>query len=121
MVQNSRNSDNPEDKEYWEELNKIREDKRPFSILRKTDLDLAASQNHVCPICFDSLYNGEIYHRHHIIERSKGGSNTFSNLILLHLPCHYQVHNAKNEMKDVLFKRLTDFKLSHPRPAKDKI
>lgn len=81
-----------------------------FSILTARDSALAESQDHTCPVCGDSLYNGETIHRHHILEKSKGGTNTPSNLILVHLPCHYQVHHAPLALKKALTDELIKVK-----------
>lgn len=115
MVQNSRNPDNPDDKSYWIEITEKRANNKKFSTLSKLDMDLSTSQDHICPICSASLYNGEELHRHHLIEFSKGGTFTFGNILILHLPCHYQVHSARGSRKEQLNSLLLSFKESHPR------
>jgi len=52
---------------------------------------LAEKQNGICPICNQSLFNGEEIQMDHIIPKSKGGLVfDTSNLQLLHLFCHQQ-------------------------------
>lgn len=46
-----------------------------------------------CPVCDQSIVAYSEGHVHHIIWRTKGGSDTASNLVLLHPTCHRQVHS----------------------------
>lgn len=114
MIRNNANPDDPTLSLYWKELAMIRADYKKFSLLRRRDDLLAQKQEHICPICSGSLYNGEVIHRHHIIEGSRGGKDTPSNWILLHLPCHYQVHHSRGEMKTILNERLISAKKNKP-------
>ena len=43
----------------------------------------------------DSLHNGEELHVHHVIPKSQGGEDTVSNLTLVHLYCHQQIHQSR--------------------------
>ena len=54
---------------------------------------IAKQQKWKCPICGDSLFNGEKMETHHIKPVNKGGSNDKENLIHLHSACHKQVHS----------------------------
>lgn len=56
---------------------------------------IAKGQNYVCPVCHESLFNGEHLHTHHQIPKSRGGKDTYSNLRLVHLMCHQQIHYGK--------------------------
>ncbi|MGQ4809829.1 hypothetical protein NKDENANG_03265 [Candidatus Entotheonellaceae bacterium PAL068K] len=58
---------------------------------------MAARQKDKCPICSDSLHNGEEIHSHHVVPKSNGGKDTLSNLILVHLYCHQQIHKGKDK------------------------
>ena len=78
----------------------------------KLDYDLESSQYGVCPICNEELFNGENLHRHHIIPKKDGGKFVFSNLSLLHLPCHYKIHSND---KETWQQYLIDYKKNHPR------
>src|SRR5438034_10649086 len=48
------------------------------------------------PECGDSLFNEEELQVHHLLARSQGGKNSYSNLALIHLLCHQHIH-AKTE------------------------
>lgn len=53
-----------------------------------------------CPVCEQSLIDGESIHRHHIIATSDGGSNKYSNLVILHRHCHMHVHYGTSKSKE---------------------
>ncbi len=46
-----------------------------------------------CPQCLEPITKGSGWHVHHILPKAQGGSDKFSNLMLLHPNCHRQVHN----------------------------
>jgi len=53
--------------------------------------------NHQCPICLDSLHNGEKVELHHIKPVKTGGKYTISNIQPLHQICHNSItHRTKN-------------------------
>jgi RNA-directed DNA polymerase len=90
-----RNIANPLDSaydDYFKELHYRRDFLKSVNILNRFDREIALDQDLKCPVCNQNLFNGEPLHKHHIIERAKGGSNTKSNLCFLHLPCHYSSH-----------------------------
>jgi len=47
----------------------------------------------VCPICGESLFDGEQIQAHHKKPIKEGGKDIYSNLQLLHMYCHQQVHS----------------------------
>ena len=55
-------------------------------------LNLWKSQDGICPICNQKITNLTGWHSHHIVWRSRGGSDLISNRVLLHPNCHQQVH-----------------------------
>ena len=57
---------------------------------------VAQSQNWRCPVCNDTLFNGEALHTHHRKQIKAGGSDLEENLIHLHQACHQYLH--KNEV-----------------------
>ena len=57
---------------------------------------LAKRQKGRCPECGESLFNEEELQVHHLLARSLGGKNSYSNLALVHLLCHQHIH-AKTE------------------------
>lgn len=96
LAQIDRCPDNIEDKDYFKKLDYVRSVNKGFNFFRQMDKDIAESQSFTCPICDEFLYNGQKIHLHHIKPRSQGGKDTFSNLIYLHLSCHYFVHLKDN-------------------------
>ena len=88
LVKGKSSPDDPNLKEYWEERKRAN-----VKELKPTYQEIAKKLSNVCPVCGDSLANGEEIHKHHIIPRHKGGKDTYSNLILVHLFCHQQIHS----------------------------
>ncbi len=87
MVKGSASPDDPTLREYWQQRERRKATDHTPSIQK-----LAQRQNHVCPVCRETLYNGEQLHKHHIVPRSQGGTDTYTNLAMLHLPCHQWTH-----------------------------
>jgi RNA-directed DNA polymerase len=58
-------------------------------------LNLWRSQNGTCPVCNALITEITGWHSHHIVWRSKGGSDAIANQVLLHPTCHNQVHSQK--------------------------
>jgi RNA-directed DNA polymerase len=54
---------------------------------------VAKFPNWKCPVCGDSLFNGEPTETHHIVPVSEGGLDDLENLQHLHKACHKQVHS----------------------------
>lgn len=88
LVKGKSSPDDPELREYWEKREKKKDTTLKSDSLRK----IARRQNHKCPVCGESLYNGEELHKHHIVPKSKGGKDTYNNLQLVHYYCHQQIH-----------------------------
>lgn len=55
---------------------------------------LWVDQEGTCPVCRQKLEMEQSWHVHHILSRYAGGGDEQSNLILLHLNCHRQVHSS---------------------------
>lgn len=68
-------------------------------------LRLWKEQEGVCPICNQKITTKSGWHNHHIIWRSKGGSDSVDNRVLLHPDCHRKVHSRH-------------LSVEKPRPAK---
>jgi RNA-directed DNA polymerase len=49
----------------------------------------------LCPLCGESLHNGEAVELHHIIPRKRGGTYKIKNIQPLHQICHQQVTHNK--------------------------
>jgi RNA-directed DNA polymerase len=56
-------------------------------------LHLWVAQEGLCPICSQKITRKTGWHNHHITWRSKGGSDSADNRILLHPDCHRKVHS----------------------------
>jgi RNA-directed DNA polymerase len=56
-------------------------------------LHLWKEQQGLCPICHQKITKITGWHSHHLLWRSKGGSDGAENRVLLHPTCHQQVHN----------------------------
>jgi RNA-directed DNA polymerase len=56
-------------------------------------LHLWKEQNGRCPMCQQKITKITGWHSHHIEWRSKGGSDTAGNRVLLHPTCHQQLHS----------------------------
>ncbi len=54
--------------------------------------NLWSSQGGRCVICRHPISTESGWHVHHIVPRVEGGSNSSSNLVMLHPFCHVQVH-----------------------------
>jgi len=91
VVQRFASWDDPELENYWNE----RKQKAVESMLTKFQQKIAKQQGYVCPICGDSLDNGEEVHEHHVVQRKDGGGNHPGNLRLVHLYCHQAIHGSK--------------------------
>src|SRR6266700_778049 len=85
---------NPYDPE-WETYFEKRLDLKMENNLnhRKKLLHLCKEQRGLCPICHQKITKITGWHSHHLIWRSKGGSDKMDNRVLLHPNCHNQVHS----------------------------
>jgi RNA-directed DNA polymerase len=91
QVKGTNSPDNPRLRKYWEER-MTHSRKNLIPSMQK----VAVNQKCICPICKESLFNGEELHIHHVIPKNQGGKDTYSNLKLLHLYCHQQTHKGMN-------------------------
>jgi RNA-directed DNA polymerase len=60
---------------------------------RRKLLHLWKEQAGICPVCRQKITTLTGWHNHHIVWRSKGGSDSADNRVLLHPDCHRQVHS----------------------------
>ncbi len=90
LVKGAASPDDPALGGYWleRERRKIDDD----LLLPPRLMGLARAQRGRCSHCGSSLFNGEALHRHHLLPKSKGGTDNRSNVQLLHLYCHQQIH-----------------------------
>jgi RNA-directed DNA polymerase len=62
---------------------------------RKRLVALWKEQKGKCPICEQRITKESGWNLHHITHRVHGGTDSLSNLVLLHPNCHRQVHSQK--------------------------
>jgi RNA-directed DNA polymerase len=79
----------------WESYFEKRLDVRMEATLKgkRWLLTLWKEQRGLCPICNQKITKISGWHSHHILWRSKGGSDRAENRVLLHPTCHQQVHS----------------------------
>jgi len=75
---------NPDLINYWDQRNSIYSH---FQFFKKSDIKIASNQNHMCPICKLSLYNGEQLVRHHKVSENNGESYIDKNIVFVHIFC----------------------------------
>lgn len=91
MVSKRNSPDDPDLKEYWEKRQN-RNDNNESKKLRSLHKRVAQKQNYKCPVCGESIFNGEQRHLHHIKPKCKGGKDTIKNLVWVHMTCHHKIH-----------------------------
>ena len=120
MIKNLARPDDKEFREYFSLLRNSRSNNNNFFFTNKLNRSLATSQDHLCPICNQTLYNGEGLHKHHIIPFKEGGPTSFSNLVLIHQPCHNK--NKITYQKDVSSRiKIQDFLLEYRKNHKNRL
>lgn len=62
---------------------------------KNTDWHSINWQKCKCPNCMQEISMETGWDIHHIIPKSKGGDNRSSNLMMLHINCHKQIHNPR--------------------------
>lgn len=76
--------------EYWNKRNLAK-----AKNLKSQKKIIAQKQSGKCPICGEELLNGEEIHMHHRKPKSEGDELRLSNLQLVHLYCHQQIHSNR--------------------------
>jgi len=89
LVMGKASTDDPALREYWQKRNAAKTKNLPAKRQK-----IAKTQNHICPLCGESIHNGEEIHEHHLQSRKAGGGNESGNLILVHMFCHLKVHGT---------------------------
>jgi RNA-directed DNA polymerase len=80
----------------------IKEDQVYFEERRKNLIDAKFRATmyrlfeHRCPLCQESLHNGELVELHHIVPQKSGGKYNIENILPLHQICHQQKYNTKS-------------------------
>lgn len=70
---------------------------------RRVLLALWRSQKGICPVCNQKISRETGWENHHVIAKSKGGSDKNSNRVLLHINCHRKVHSQRLSVKKPVF------------------
>lgn len=92
-VQGTASPDDPSLAQYWEKRGeKIGKDLYPKGTRKH---NVANQQNWKCPVCQESLFNGESIEMHHIKPVAEGGYEREDNLELLHKNCHRDFHGRR--------------------------
>jgi RNA-directed DNA polymerase len=91
LVKGAASPDDPALRGYWLERERRKLDE---GLLPPRLMGLARAQRGRCSHCGASLFNGEALHRHHLLPKAEGGTDERSNLRLLHLYCHQQIHKV---------------------------
>lgn len=90
LVQRLASWDDPALECYWDERMK----RATRLVLSTRQRYLAEKQDGKCPHCGDHLLNQEGLETHHVVQRKDGGTHAWSNLQLLHVPCHRATHHG---------------------------
>jgi RNA-directed DNA polymerase len=90
LVRAQASPDDPRLRDYWRRRNQAKAGR-----LDSRKRRLAQRQRGVCWHCGMSLFNDEELHIHHREPRRMGGADTESNLVLVHLYCHQQLHSTR--------------------------
>ena len=81
----------PEDEQYFERL-KMQRLKKSLSGNMKL-WKIVERQNFQCAVCHQTFNSEDEWDIHHIVRRVDGGTDASSNLMMLHVNCHRQVHS----------------------------
>lgn len=85
----------------WEEYFELRQGFKMEHSLegRRKLLSLWRSQKGICPVCNRKIDKETGWNNHHILWKSKGGSDGNQNRLLMHPNCHRQVHSQEMTVK----------------------
>lgn len=87
LVKGTSSPDDPRLKDYWAKRQAAK-----TKDLTLSKQQLVKRQQGCCLACGESLFNEEDIEVHHLLARSQGGKDTYSNLALVHVLCHQQLH-----------------------------
>ena len=89
LIRGAASPDDPTLRDYWRHRRQAHA--RNLSV---SERKLATAQHGLCPVCGDSLFNDEELQTHHLTPRAQGGKDVYTNLTLVHLYCHHQIHGG---------------------------
>jgi RNA-directed DNA polymerase len=84
LAKGTASPDDPALREYW--AKRLADKTKNLPPRRQK---VAHAQNSICPLCGESIHNGEEIHEHHV-----HGRRNSDEVILLHLYCHQKVHGT---------------------------
>ncbi|MCA1617555.1 MAG: group II intron reverse transcriptase/maturase [Acidobacteria bacterium] len=84
LIQGKASPDDPALRGYW-----TKREAAKTKDLSPRIQKVARAQNSICPLCGESIHNGEELHAHHV-----HGRKNSDEVILLHLYCHQKVHGT---------------------------
>lgn len=88
LIEHTASPDDPGLRVYWQKRTQ-----RKAAELIPSKQRIARRQNYQCPVCKTSLFTDEALHVHHVKPKQEGGSDAYSNLRLVHVTCHQQIHS----------------------------
>lgn len=101
LVRGNASPDDPGLRPYWK-----RREKTKVRLLPLQGQKIARVQDGRCRVCGASLFNEEEIQAHHLEPRRRGGTDDLSNLTLVHLYCHQQIHRGKGRKANVVGEQL---------------
>lgn len=92
-VKGNASPDDPQLAQYWHD----RQTKygKSYWIKGSKLYQVAENQEWKCPVCGESLFNGEKLNTHHVVAVQDGGTDRAENLVHLHHACHQHLHTGK--------------------------
>ena len=103
---------NADHAKYWEKREYL---KSYYRLFVKWIRDLFEKQNGTCPYCKSQITEANVVnsemHVHHMLPRTLGGTESYSNLRLLHSECHIDLHKrlSREEMAEIVKTQRLDY------------
>jgi len=72
---------------------------RGYGDISPSKAKLLRKQKGKCPHCQSALTNDDLLHVHHRTYKSRGGTDKYPNLVLLHKHCHDEIHALDRKEK----------------------
>jgi len=82
----------------WKRYLSDRREKKMGRAMKRHLLELWKKQEGLCPMCNQPITEDTGWDNHHIVHKTKGGSNKAENRALVHPNCHKQVHAKKGSV-----------------------
>ena len=111
-VKNGMRVYNADHAEYWNKREYLNTQKRLYA---KQSRVLFEKQNGLCPYCKSQITEANVVnhetHAHHMLPRAFGGTDSQSNLRLLHKECHVDLHKrlSRKKMAEIVKTQSLDY------------